>query len=214
MQKRHALSFFILFLFINTQLEAQRFKAAAIAGINLSQLDGDSRTGFDKLGFQFGIKGIAILTERLHINTEILFSQKGAKFQSRLHKEIKDYTINLNYMEVPFLLDVLLNKIEKDYYRHHFMAGVSYARLISTSFKEPENTIITYKPLEADFNKNELSIVFGYANYVTQNIGIGIRYTVATTRLFEREGMISPNDANQSEFLRNYHISARLVYSF
>ena len=214
MQKRYALSFIIIFLFISTQLEAQRFKAAAIAGINLSQMDGDDRIGFDKLGFQFGIKGIAILTERLHINTEILFSQKGAKFQSRPYKETKDYTINLNYMEVPFLVDVLLSKIEKDHYRHHFMAGVSYARLIGSSFTEPENTPITYKPLEDDFNKNELSVVFGYAYYISQNIGIGIRYTVATTRLFEREGKVSPNDANQSKFLRNYHISARLVYSF
>ncbi|HFC00458.1 MAG TPA: PorT family protein [Phaeodactylibacter sp.] len=214
MKQKYLVSFIILFFSISTNVVAQRFKAAAIAGINLSQMDGDNRTGFDKLGLQFGIKGIAILTDQFHINTEMLFSQKGARFQSNAGKEKKDYTINLNYMEVPVLVDVLLKKIDKDHYRHHLMAGVSYARLLSSNFKEPENSLLTYKPFEKDFNKNELSIVFGYTNYISQNIGIGIRYTVATSRLFEREGMISPTDSNQSEFLRNYYISARLVYSF
>ena len=214
MYKKTCLLFFILLFLVSTSSFAQRFKAGAIAGVTLSQMDGDQHTGFDKFGIQAGLKGIAIITERIHVNTELLFSQKGSFFPSRLGVEKKDYTIGLNYMEVPILVDVLVKQIDKDHYRHHLSGGISYSRLFNANFEEPSNSPISFKRFEEEFNKNELSLVLGYGNYITRNIGLDFRYTYAFSQVFEREGQIESSDTNQTEFLRNYHMSLRLFYVF
>lgn len=113
------------------------FYGGLVGGLNFTQVDGDNFAGYHKVGFNVGGKVYARVAERLAASMEILFSQKG----SRGHKEqfsntrtyiIRKYDINLNYAEVP----ILLNYFDKN--RSHFGAGLSYSQLIS--YKETVET--------------------------------------------------------------------------
>ncbi len=106
------------------------FYGGLLVGTNLSQVDGDAYAGYHKVGLNVGGIVYTRLGEHLAASLEILFSQKG----SRGHQDqqvgntaafITGYRIDLNYAEVPIMLNYF------DRRRSHFGAGFSYSQLIS-----------------------------------------------------------------------------------
>ncbi|MEL6944126.1 MAG: hypothetical protein AAFO82_15815, partial [Bacteroidota bacterium] len=67
--------FLIIFtLLIVSVLQAQqRFKGAVVAGMNVSQIDGDLLFGFNKFGFNGGVQVSTIFTERWEMSVELLY---------------------------------------------------------------------------------------------------------------------------------------------
>ncbi len=106
------------------------FYGGLLVGTNFSQVDGDAYAGYHKVGFNVGGIVYTRFTEHLAASLEILFSQKGARGNQpqRLGNTdtfLTDYRINLNYAEVPIMLNYF------DRRRSHFGAGFSYSQLIS-----------------------------------------------------------------------------------
>ena len=73
------LFFLVVFFIINTQLQAQTFKAGVILGVTASQINGDDSAGFNKPGLEGGLKSAVTISEKVDISLEILYSQRGAK---------------------------------------------------------------------------------------------------------------------------------------
>ena len=214
MLKQLVLFFSFFFIVSLSFAQRQTFKAGAAGGINLSQLDGDTEVGFNKVGVQFGVKGIAKITNNLHVNIELLFNQKGAAFSTNPLQDGNNFRINYNFMEVPVLLDLLLVKADDDHYKHHLTAGIGYGRLIGTTYKEDASVSFSFKQFEDDLNKNEISPIFGYSYYFTPNIFLDLRYSFAISRVYDRGGEPPSNDIIKVLFLRNYYISGRVGYVF
>ncbi|MEL6925525.1 MAG: outer membrane beta-barrel protein [Bacteroidota bacterium] len=213
MSNKKYLLLLLLWLMISLTASAQTFSAGIIAGLNLSQIDGDSQTGYDKPGLVIGAKAIVKLNSRLSAVIELLLNQKGAAFDINPAIPNENYVINLNYMEVPALLDLHFGRVSDKHFKHHLLAGVGYGRLFSANFKEGDAPF-TFKKFEPDFRKNEISPIFGYSFFFTPNIGVDFRYSFAVTRLYERVGDVPTSDITRTEFLRNYYLSVRGTYVF
>ncbi len=119
--------FFILFLFstlvyTDAEIYGQRIKGEIIAGMNLSQVDGDEIYGFDKAGLNMGLGAIVPLGKHFAFSIETLFNQKGS-YQGKQEEDVvtdslgniiaiwtKEYKLKLDYLEVP----VMIHFVDKD----------------------------------------------------------------------------------------------------
>ena len=67
-----------IFLSVSTLSAQKGFDLSLAMGFNASQIAGDQLAGFDKLGVNGGLKIAYRLKDKMDINLEMLFSQKGS----------------------------------------------------------------------------------------------------------------------------------------
>jgi hypothetical protein len=106
------------------------FYGGVLVGTNFTQVDGDAYAGYHKIGLNLGGIVYTRFSEHIAGSLEILFSQKGSRGHQvqpigATDSFITGYNINLNYAEVPLMLNYF------DRRKSHFGAGFSYSRLIS-----------------------------------------------------------------------------------
>jgi hypothetical protein len=102
-----------LSFFATAQNPDKRFYAGLKAGINTSQMTGDGYSGFYKFSPVLGVFGNTRLKESLKLQYEILYQSKGSHDPARPDEgKYNEYKIRLDYIEVPFLFQYQLNKIE------------------------------------------------------------------------------------------------------
>lgn len=187
----------LLIILMGFQLDAisQRFNAGVQVGLNAAQLDGDDSAGYNKLGIMAGLRGVTILTEKMEVSIELLFSQKGAKCElssNGLGTRCGLLDIKLNYVEIPLLFNYKdWRNEEKDYYKMLFSAGFSYGRLIGGSATNNAGDDASIEGL----NKNDFSIIVGATYFATSRLGISFRYT--------RSMNLAYNASKQNNFFTN-----------
>lgn len=100
MKTRNICIIAVLF-FISLNTNAQRFKGGILVGMNASQIDGDSWSGFYKTGLLAGAFVFTEFQDKFGAQLEIKYSGKGAAPQ----KDSYDYPkkVRLNYIDVPVL---------------------------------------------------------------------------------------------------------------
>jgi hypothetical protein len=133
---------------LSALLSAQTFRAAVLGGINMAQIDGDNIAGFDKVGWNAGVKAYAFVKPEWSLSFELLYSQKGAK-TSRVDRSFgRTSNFTLEYAEVPILVHY------HDKNGMIFGAGVSYSQLFQ--FTRIENGVDTSErdpiPSDRDWN--------------------------------------------------------------
>src|SRR5688500_4095410 len=192
-------------------VNAQRFSAAVVAGLNASQIDGDELAGFDKLGLTGGIKAIVNLESVFDLNVEFLFTQRGSQpdlFNPQYDPDIK---ISLNYAEIPVYVSLGDWWQEEDeYHKVSAHAGISFGRLISSK------TFDYYHPSDQSldkftqyFNNTDLSWLVGASYRMSKNWGVTGRYTREIIPLLD------PKKHNLSiERLLSYYMTFRMEYYF
>jgi hypothetical protein len=232
------MKFYLLFpilfslLFFSLSAEAQqrrwnpksRFKAAVLGGVTAAQMDGDNFTGYDKFGLQFGARGIVLLSRHLQLNVELLYSQKGARVEAnpKILYPKKTRVLELNYAEVPILLRYSTKEEGKGTFLE---GGFSFARLLGSAIQEDTSVIIhTFTAIQDDFKRNELSLIAGVGQQLTQHIGLGIRTTISLSYVIDQRDKFqepitigsyySPGFGSEIKFLRNYFVSVYANYVF
>jgi hypothetical protein len=186
----------LLFTLLSCPLHAQRFRAGIVAGLTASQIDGDRSAGYNKLGFQGGLRATANLGGPLDGSMELLFSQRGA--QSRLVQDENDveyFSLTLNYVEVPVQLHYHTWPVEDDedgFYRASFNAGLSYARYLG--YKIPPGDFSAFTLVVPDkINKNDLSFSLGASVFTSRHLGFTIRYVRSVLLLYDpQDHQIAP----------------------
>ncbi|MEM9888350.1 MAG: outer membrane beta-barrel protein [Bacteroidota bacterium] len=217
----------LIFLFAFTELDAQkrrfrpkqRFHAGLILGANLSQIDGDDHTGYDKIGVLGGLQGVAVISRRVELVAELLYSQKGAKVEylDTVHPK-KERILGLNYAEVPILVRINITPNAGDKYKKiELEAGFSFAGLVQTDIKENlDRLTYSFTDVSDDFQSNEVNFIIGAQTEIFNNMRLGIRSSNALTRVYVNE-----NKSNRQVFLgfqdpynffRNYHLSFYASY--
>jgi hypothetical protein len=192
-----------------TAFSQQRFEAAVIAGINASQIDGDQNAGYDKLGFNCGLKVYARLGKYLSLSPELLIVQKGSK--GRLVGSPVPYPftfapnpfkLTLNYAEIP----VLLHYHDKD--RAIFGAGLSYSALVG------------YKRIESGFNttgsdtpvsSRDISIIADAALKVRKVFALNLRFAYSLFSIADWP-MSNIINKNGEHLVYNNVISLRVMW--
>ena len=165
---------------------AQVFKTGLVAGISGAQVEGDGYAGYRKLGFIGGAFVNTDLSEKMSVQFEIYYINKGS-FKAA-HPDKGDYdkfSLNLNYIEVPIAL-------RYEYQKFIFEAGPYIAKFLSYHMEDEfgERTVNRYPFKSFDiggfigvnyqlndhfiFNlrsKNSIIPIRDFQNY-DQNVGI------------------------------------------
>lgn len=163
----------------------QRFKAGLIAGVTAAQIDGDASAGYNKVGLQGGLRGIVLLKPKQDASIELLFTQRGSRNEAKTPPFFKT---TLNYIEVPLQWhyhDWPANgdSDDPDYFRVHFNAGLSYARLIN--YKNDADLGGGITAALPDLNRNSVCFIVGVSYFATRHLGLVFRYNRALNALYK-----------------------------
>ncbi len=201
----------MLLCFTFTNLNAQRFAAAVVGGLNACQIDGDELAGFNKVGLTGGIKAIMLFDSRIRLNMEFLYSERGSR-PDPFHPEYDpDIHVNLKYAELPFYVSYGdWWQEEGKFYKVDFHGGLSYGRLISAStFDYYHSSDMSLDLLVPYFNDNDLSWFLGFDYRMSQHWGVTARYTRGITPLLspEKHDLAAPR-------LLSYFLTFRFEFYF
>ena len=230
--KKARISFFLAILFClffiqeaaaqrySKKKQQNRFGAGVVLGVNVSQIDGDLYTGFNKIGFRGGVESAIYLNKRLDIVLGLLYVQKGSKTDTNVTfaSDVPPNTeIRLDYMEVPFLLSVKFGKEDRNGYT--LETGFSYARLINSQLNVTEfPDKVSYSDLIDNLNSNEFNVIFKFDFEFSKRFKIGFLTEFQLNKLYEiNSNEIMPQDQGgppQVEFMRNYLIGLQAGYRF
>jgi hypothetical protein len=189
--------------------EGQRFAAGVIAGVTASQIDGDISAGYHKLGLTGGINVLAKLKERQAASIEILFTQRGCRYQPQLPPY---FATTLNYVEVPVswhYFDWLQagESGEPDWYRVQASAGLVYGRLLGYQDKFDDGFGIT--AALPNLEENSVALSLAGSVFMTRHVGITIRWQRAVTRLYKVN-----TGGNYDRNLWEHYLAFQMNYRF
>lgn len=190
--------------------EPRTFYGGLLLGGNFSQVDGDSYAGYHKVGLNVGGIVYTQLAPNLAASIEILYSQKG----SRGHKQqlsagnqylITNYRINLNYAEVP----VMLNYFDRR--RSHFGGGFSYSQLINSDERietsPPDPSLVDLN--KYTFKKSDINFLLAGNLHLWQGLFLNMRFQYS---LIPVRKNIPPGYGRAEQF--NNLWTLRLMYLF
>jgi hypothetical protein len=191
------------------EAEQRVFKGCVILGMNMTQVDGDSFSGYSKVGIQAGGAVNIRLGQKCNISSELLYTQKGARgahvYESPYVGTYFDkYYLDLNYVELPLVLQ----------YKHNllwgFEAGISYGRLIRSKEEGVGYTFTYITPEINYFNNTDVSYIFGAYYYCNKHWMANARfqYSIIPIRPMERV----PENYNMLTGQSNNVITIRMVY--
>jgi hypothetical protein len=193
--------FLFVLLFVSKIQAQQRFTAGVKLGLTTTQVEGDTYSGFDKLGVVGGAFVAARLKEKWSAQFEMIYIQKGSKHNSNF--ELGDYSyylLQLQYIEVPLLIQYRYKKIT-------FELGPGYGYLI----KEKEYNEIQELTGLHPMNNSELSINYGVNCFVYKNFGVSLRYSNSLTSIRSfTSGKKNWNTPGQ----RNNVLAVNFTYTF
>lgn len=200
MKKSTFIAFFLILTTYTIQAQG-RFKPGLKAGISTSQVHGDTYEGFHKFGFDGGATLNAKINEKWKAQFEILFVQKGSRFVGDANKgDLRFYNLQLNYIEVPILL-------QYEHKKFVFEVGPGFGYLINSKEQDQNGEVINAIP----FYTVEVSGSVGITFMIYKNLGINWRFTnsISPIRKFA-SGASTVGNPGQ----RNNVLAFTLTYSF
>lgn len=167
---RFKIIIFFLFIVISTHVRSQNFKGGLIGGFSVTQVSGDEMGGYNKGGFLGGIFVSFPVKEKIDLEMEMLFSQKGSKVAKNSEGLIIDTgewdRANFNYIEVPVLINF---DISKKFEAH---VGLSAAYLLSYKIEDFAYGVRD----ENRFKKYDVDLVYGVSYHVFDNLDVFVRH--------------------------------------
>lgn len=195
---RYSLILFVfttVFCLASLSVQAQRFKTAAVVGLNMAQIDGDDLAGYRQPGINAGLRTSAQLSDKWQLGLELLFSQQGSdRGPDDLGGAYEN--IRLNMVEVPVFL-------QYSEWKFQLAAGISYARMINNKVDE------TFGGVQARLiDENSISMTLGGTYFFNDRWGIDARWTRAFYPL-----NVQPKTVGEpvDQFL-SYFVSFRLLF--
>jgi hypothetical protein len=194
----------ILFVFMTVfclaafSVQAQRFKTAVVAGLNMAQIDGDDLAGYRQPGINAGLRTSAQLSDKWQLGLELLFSQQGSD-RGPDDPFLTNYDrIRFNMVEVPAMIQFSEWKIQ-------LAAGLSYSRLINYRIRDLGGSNIASN---FDIDRNNVSVLLGGTYFPSEKWGLDVRWTRA---MFPLQVYSSLSGAETDQFL-SYFVSFRLLF--
>ncbi|MBL7719844.1 MAG: PorT family protein [Flavipsychrobacter sp.] len=191
--------------------DPRTFYAGPVFGGNFTQVDGDNYAGYSKPGFNVGGVLYMHMAPKVAASMEILFSQKGAV--SNIVKNagltgliIQKYRLNLNYAEVPVMLQFF------DKRKSHAGFGLSVSRLITMNERaDVEPKSVSVPDFERDFpvNKMDYNFLVGANLHCWKGIFFNLRFQYSLTPMRKN---IDPRFGRTEQF--NNMFAVRVIYLF
>ena len=185
-------------------LNAQNiFKASAVMGFTLAQIDGDGLLGYDKVGLSAGLKIAYPLEDKLDIGMELLYSQRGSQ-SGFLAGGATIQQTHLDYFEIPIYVTLKDWYIEKDgYHKIGIHAGFSYGYLLNITSANG-----LYEQDINEFNTSDISWLIGPSYSPNPRWTFTARFTRSFTKLFKSNRFIN------TDSLVSYFWTLRTEFNF
>lgn len=157
----------LLLIFFPLSLFSQRFNGGILAGGVISQVDGDTWSGYNKFGFLAGGYVTLRLSPHSSFQMEMEYIQKGSRKNNDLEKDdFNSYLLRLHYLEIPVLYQFTFAK------RFAAEAGPAMDVLLG-SYEEKDG--IPDPPTEP-LREVTLSGILGLSAYLTTHLKAGFRF--------------------------------------
>lgn len=160
---------YLLILLIITTATAgfsQRFEGGLLGGLNASQVDGDTYSGFNKPGIVAGTYVINNFSERLFAGMEIKYSQKGSRKNPNYKTGDQDKSIiRLNYIDMPVYVGIHTGE------KTAVFGGISAGYLIHSSVDINFGSFQT----EPSFKEFDIQGMLGFRFQLTNRLSADLR---------------------------------------
>jgi hypothetical protein len=214
----------LLLLIISGNGYSQRILGAVSAGMNLSQVDGDEKYGFKKVGLNIGPSVIIPFgkNKKWSVTMEILFSQLGSRQKEQYANDsIADtttseyydgYKLKLNYVQIPVMIHF------KD--KNIVAAGVGflYGQLVSAQEWEDYNDLRglfkTGTTLRSPYTMSDLQAIVDVRFRLYQRLWIDFRYSYSVFPIRTRDFVNPLYKTVETRKQYNNVIAFRLTYIF
>lgn len=174
---------FIIAFSITSITYGQSFFGGLIIGGNTSQIGGDNRGGYHKLGLTGGAFAGLNITDDLDVQMELKYIQKGSLSNDVENNPLYDpFLIKLDYVDLPIVFSYNLNKININDSNLKWLKlefGISFDFLIS-AYQEINGW--SSRKIEP-WNKMVINTVIGARFNVVKNIEIGLRFIDAMSSI-------------------------------
>jgi hypothetical protein len=182
-------------------------------GTNFTQVDGDNFAGYHKVGINTGVVVYTKLVDQLHLSMELLYAQKGSRAgQSQVPKIandqstlITDYKIQLNYAEIPILLNYF------DRRKSNFGAGFSYAQLVNSKeiYTDGQGNKFESDAKLFPFKKMDINFILNGNAHLYKGFFLNLRYQYSLLSVRDTYNYIT---GRPSQFNNTW--CTRLLYIF
>ena len=174
--------FSILITFTVGISNAQRFEGGVVGGLTASQVDGDSYSGFNKLGIHFGAFTKTQFNPRWGAQMELKYSGRGAFQGSLKPNEPKIYQLSLRYIEIPVIAQFYLTE------EIFFDGGVSFGYLMGRKMYD-NGGLVPDEEIKrtGEFDRFDLNGIIGINYTLNENITLNIQYAYSAIPIRERE---------------------------
>ncbi len=188
---------FLALLFLPDSSEAQRrrkrdelFRAGAIVGLNIAQIEGDRQQGFHKPGLMVGLRGSVVLKPRLELAVELLFSQKGSRPSDEEKTLLSNpVDVSINYAEIPVMIRYLTGADLEGEYGLQLATGLAFGRLTSATIEPGARRVrpFNFDPLEEDLRSSAFSWLGDIVWLPIPQLGFGIRAQIDLVPIYRLE---------------------------
>ena len=180
---------------------AQNFNTGIFGGVTAAQVDGDSYSGYNKLGITAGAFVNREIDYHIYWQFEIKYVSRGV-YQGPTQTNIVSFGSTYRYIEVPLSLHYLYN------HRIQVEAGTSPEVLIHVKFWDEDGIIDP--SIYPDNRRFGLSVFSGIHYWFNKVLSAGIRYTYSAIPFRD------PQEWNHPRYRGYYHnvISLTAAYRF
>lgn len=164
------------------------FFGGVIAGTNFSQVDGDNFAGYHKVGLNMGAVLYLNIAKPFALSMELLFAQKGSKagvqqIPKRANDNITiitDYSIKLNYAEIP----ILINYIDQKKNIFGFGLSIGYLGSSKENYRDGNDNVFENDAKIFPFLKKDINGIAhaGFALIKHLNISLRAQYSFFSIR--------------------------------
>jgi len=162
----------IILVLAATVLFAQRFDAGLIAGLNASQVEGDSFKGYHKAGILAGVFVQTDIAPAVVAGMEIKYSQKGArrKYDPKV-PNVDKYIMRLDYIDIPLFMGFRTNN------RSMIIGGIAPGILLHSKELNSEGELP--EPDRQTFNTFDLQPFLGFQFDFLEKATVDLRLAIS-----------------------------------
>ena len=191
---------FLILVTLSITSYSQQFEGGFFGGFSASQIDGDTYSGYNKLGFTAGAYATRELNRNFNLKTEVRYIQKGANKKVTENSMSMDKT-KLQYAEIPLLAQYFYNS------KIFMEAGLVPEFLLASA----EDLGYGYADPTKPYHLFSLEGALGAGYFLSEHFAAGARYTYSLLPTRDHaSGQIFRLNLGQ----RNNVISFSLYYHF
>lgn len=200
MPKYYLTGFLSLYLLsLAVSLPGQEFNAGVFGGLNISQVSGDTYSGFNKLGFNTGVFVNRLIDNHFYWQAEIKYGTRGV-YQGPTDNNQSLYKSSYHILELPLSVNYLFDG------KFQLEVGTSPEVLITTVFWDENGKMD--KSTYPDNRRFGLSVFAGLAYWFNEKMMAGLRYTNSAVPFRD------PEEWNNAQYRGYFHNVISLSLAF